>query len=40
LLHACSAAPFLGLAFLHQSSACVPPGREKVETQMHADKKG
>ena len=40
VLHGCLAAPFLGLAFLRQPGACVPPGGKKVETQIHADKKG
>jgi hypothetical protein len=32
-------APFLGLAFLRQPGACVPPGGKEVETQIQADKK-
>jgi hypothetical protein len=32
--------PLLGLALLCQPGGCVPPGGKKVQTQIHADKKG
>jgi hypothetical protein len=32
--------PLLGPALLRQPGGCVPPGGKKVQTQIHADKKG